>query len=280
MNEEQKEKMLNLLADRAVFGLDETEFAEFEKLANEFPALANDNSFEIAATAFNLVNLNVSEPLPNHLNSKILADADKFFAAALPAPEEYQKTFEISRAPKLSMWGWLGWAVAALACAALLLNIWLTRVPKINDIGGVNPQPTASPAPPPANYAEQRAQLLASAGDVIEKNWTDYNPKEPRNVSGDIVWSNSLQKGFVRFHNLPVNNETKETYQLWIFDKTQEHPVDGGVFNVDQNGDVVLPIDAKLKVKEPKMFAVTAEKPGGVVVSKLGKVMAVAKVET
>ena len=42
--------------------------------------------------------------------------------------------------------------------------------------------------------------------------------------------------------------------------------------------EIVIPIDAKIKVQKPKMFAVTAEKPGGVVVSPLEKVMAVAKV--
>jgi hypothetical protein len=47
---------------------------------------------------------------------------------------------------------------------------------------------------------------------------------------------------------------------------------------VTKEGEVVIPINAKLQVRKPKMFAVTAEKPGGVVVSKQGKVMAIAKV--
>ncbi|MGI8467563.1 MAG: anti-sigma factor [Pyrinomonadaceae bacterium] len=285
MKEEQKEKMLNLLADRAIFGLSEDEKAELAQVENEFPELRNESlkisqSFELATAAFSLVNLNVNQPLPNHLNSKILADADKFFAASEIAPEEYQKTLVFS-SPQRSIWNRLGWLLAALACIALLVNIWLTRVSPPKDLGGTNPQPTASPVIQ-TNFAEQREQLLASAGDVIQENWTDFNPKQPRNVSGDVVWSNSRQKGFVRFRNLPVNDTAKETYQLWIFDKNQDAdtPVDGGTFDVDQNGDVIIPIDAKLKIQNPTKFAVTAEKPGGVVVSKLGKVMAVAKIET
>ena len=43
--------------------------------------------------------------------------------------------------------------------------------------------------------------------------------------------------------------------------------VDGGVFDVPACGSVVLPIKAKLEVKQPTLFAVTVEKPGGVVVS-------------
>lgn len=84
----------------------------------------------------------------------------------------------------------------------------------------------------------------------------------------------------MRFYNLPANDPSKETYQLWIVDESQKYPIDGGLFNVSTQGEIILPIDARLKVEKPKMFAVTAEKPGGVVVSDLKKVMAVAKIET
>lgn len=277
MNEEKKEKMLNLLADRAAFGLNEAETVELEQLEKEFPALKNDISFEIAAAAFSLVNLDANQSLPNHLNLKILADADRYFAADETEPEAYQKTF--AYAPRRSIWNSLGWVAAALACIALLINIWLTRVQPPQEIGGVNQTNSPKPA---MDTVQQRERFLASASDVIKKDWTEFNPKEPRGVSGDVVWSNSQQKGFIRFHNLPVNDKTKETYQLWIFDANRDEkiPVDGGVFDVDQNGDVIIPIDAKLKIQTPKQFAVTAEKPGGVVISKLGKVMAVAKIET
>jgi DNA/RNA-binding domain of Phe-tRNA-synthetase-like protein len=61
-------------------------------------------------------------------------------------------------------------------------------------------------------------------------------------------------------------------YQLWIFDKgrgaySTKTAVDGGVFDVDTaTGDVIVPIDAKLEIFEPTLFAVTTEPPGGVVV--------------
>jgi anti-sigma-K factor RskA len=85
----------------------------------------------------------------------------------------------------------------------------------------------------------------------------------------------------MRFRGLPVNDVQKETYQLWIFDKTQdkETPIDGGTFDVSSDGEVIIPINAKLKAQEPAMFAITIEKPGGVVVSKRGKVAALAMVE-
>jgi anti-sigma-K factor RskA len=86
----------------------------------------------------------------------------------------------------------------------------------------------------------------------------------------------------MRFRGLPANDPKRETYQLWIFDETQDEktPIDGGTFNVNDNGEVVIPIDARLAARNPKMFAVTVEKPGGVVVSKREKIVAIAKTET
>jgi anti-sigma-K factor RskA len=71
-----------------------------------------------------------------------------------------------------------------------------------------------------------------------------------------------------------------ETYQLWIVDKTRDEktPVSGGVFDMNALGEVIIPIDAQLKINEPKVFAVTKEKAGGVVVSKPDRIVAVAKV--
>src|SRR5207237_1768866 len=114
--------------------------------------------------------------------------------------------------------------------------------------------------------------------DVIKTNWT--NPKNPNEVLGEVVWSDSQQKGFLHLKGFPVNDKTKEQYQLWIFaaNQDQKTPVDGGVFDVNENGEVIFPIDAKIKVEKPSLFAVTAEKPGGVVVSKQEKVLAIAKI--
>lgn len=50
-------------------------------------------------------------------------------------------------------------------------------------------------------------------------------------------------------------------------------PVDGGVFEINAaradaaTGEVIVPVTAKLRVRGPTLFAVTVEKPGGVVVS-------------
>lgn len=282
MNEQEKEKMLELLSDKAVFGLTDTEFAELTELEKSFPEF-QDDSFELSAAAIGMMNLDTSEPMPAHLRTKIAADAEQFFASRKeevpvsklqPEAEEYQKTFTFE--PKRLIWQWLGWAVAGFACIALAINISWTRSNQ-NDIAKSTPTPTATPKIV-LTPAQEREQLLASAKDVVQTNWSDFDLKNPKNVQGDVVWSNEKQKGFVRFRNLPVNDKNKETYQLWIFDDNQKHPIDAGIFDANENGEIIIPIDAKLKVQKPKMFAVTAEKPGGVVVSPLEKVMAVAKV--
>jgi anti-sigma-K factor RskA len=286
MSEQNKEKMLELLSDKAIFGLTDAELAELAEFEKEFPEL-DDDSFELAAASIGMLNLDTNEQMPAHLREKIASSAEQYFAArqsesAVDAgspteKEEFQKTFAF--APKRSVWNWLGWAVAAAACVVLALNIYTTRselarsAQKINELEARLPK--AAPKP---SAAQELEQFLAANTDVVRSEWGDFDPKKPMNVKGDIVWSNSAQKGYIRFTSIPANDKTKEQYQLWIFDKTQKYPVDGGVFDAGQAGEVIIPIDAKIKVQEPVQFAVTAEKPGGVVVSPLEKVMAVAKV--
>ena len=68
---------------------------------------------------------------------------------------------------------------------------------------------------------------------------------------------------------MPVNDPGISQYQLWIVDPDRDaNPVDGGVFDIPSGqGTVVIPVDAKLAVDKPAAFAITREKPGGVVVS-------------
>ncbi|HEX8249149.1 MAG TPA: anti-sigma factor [Pyrinomonadaceae bacterium] len=276
--------MLELLSGKAFSDLSETELAELAELEKLFPELENDDSFEIAASAVSLTNLDVSEPLPAHLQAKILADADKYFASPAEASasvretsgeEEYQKTFAFE--PKRSPWQWLGWLAAAFACIALAVNVWMTRFQPREIAGNATPTPTVTPQK--LSPAQEREQLLNSV-DTVQTTFT--NPKNPGEILGDVAWSDSAQKGFLRLRGVPANDATKEQYQLWIFASNQDPktPVDGGVFDVSESGEVIIPIDAKIKVQKPTLFAVTAEKPGGVVVSKQEKMMAIAKVET
>lgn len=304
MNEE-NEQMQDLLATRAVFGLSEDELLELERLEQEFPEFAVDDSFERAATAIALTDVQNIEPMPARLQAEILNSAERFFdskesqakvldfgtksktvasqssnAAETNGLETEDRRDNVREfTPKNNRWQWLGWAVAAAACVALAVNLWTTRLQTVKPDVVVIPTPTQTPVPVP-NPAQEREQLLASVPDALRTDWAEPDPKQPVGVSGDIVWSDREQKGFMRLRGLPANDPSKSTYQLWIFDANQDEktPVDGGVFDIPPGGEVIVPIDAKLAVKKPKMFAITEEKPGGVPVSKREKIVALAKV--
>lgn len=116
------------------------------------------------------------------------------------------------------------------------------------------------------------AELLANPpADLVRVPWsTTGDPLvADGGVAGEVVWSDSLQQGFMIFDGMPVNRAAEAQYQLWIFsaDQKEATPVDGGVFDAPASDRLVIPIDAKLGVRDPSLFAVTLEKPGGVVVS-------------
>ena len=240
-------------------------------------------SLEIAAAAISMVGIE-EEPMPARLRSRIIVDAEQYFSSArtlvaepLPDVTVYQTNERESAGG--SWFGWFGWAAAAVACVALAANILFTRLQPNVEIARNQPPVDA---PSVLTAAELREQMLRAATGTIKAAWAAGNVKDLTQVVGDIVWSDETQKGYMRLQGLPVNDVSKETYQLWIFDKTQdkETPIDGGTFDVKSNGEVVIPINAKLKARGPEMFAITVEKPGGVVVSKRGKIAAIAKVET
>lgn len=99
--------------------------------------------------------------------------------------------------------------------------------------------------------------------------WTGEADSRAAKASGDVVWDTQAQGGFMTFAGLPPIDASKEVYQLWIIDADRpgEHPVDGGTFTVDASGKVIVPFYARVKVGKPVAFAVTIERPGGVVVS-------------
>lgn len=161
-----------------------------------------------------------------------------------------------SPAERLRLVGAMGWLAAAALLAALLR-------------GGL----PATPEQVPSLSLDAQVAALEARGATITP-WADGGP------AGGVVWSDQLNSGFMRFDGLETNDPTVRQYQLWIFRGTdpgaEAHPVDGGVFDVLEAGEVIVPIDAKLDVGSAGLFAVTIEKPGGVVVSGRDQIVAVA----
>ena len=268
MKEDMQELMLDLLCRKATYGLSEQEEQQLSDLQDAAGTGDLSTSFELTAAAFAMADPDMNEEMPAHLQSRIIADAEKYFDPGAKVVERPERS---------SMFNWLGWATAAAACIALAMNIYFTR-PQSNVATVTKP----TPSPEIQLTPEQRRQrLIETAPDLARGSWGAGNVKD-LTPSGDIVWSDTQQSGYMRLVGLPVNDPAKETYQLWIFDETQSDktPIDGGTFDVNSAGEVIIPIDAKLRARNTKMYAITIEKPGGVVVSDRKKIVALAKRET
>jgi anti-sigma-K factor RskA len=85
------------------------------------------------------------------------------------------------------------------------------------------------------------------------------------------------------FRGLKSNDPSQSQYQLWIFDANRDdrYPVDGGVFDIPAGGtgEIIVPISARLNIDKVTLFAITVERPGGVVVSDRSRLPLLAKVE-
>ena len=97
--------------------------------------------------------------------------------------------------------------------------------------------------------------------------------------TGEVIWNDEKQEGYMSLENLAVNDPTKNQYQLWIVDpKRDELPVDGGVFDITlKDGKSIIPIRNALAINKPVAFVITLEQSGGVVKSKQEVVVALAK---
>jgi len=257
-----------LLAARALEGLDPEDASALLRLR-----AADDDGFDLAAAAVALATV-PSEPLPEALAAKVLAAAPGAArAAAAPVPGGGPGARPLPAPPRRDLLRLGGWAAAA-ACLVVAGAAWL-RPPEVRVTERVVLQ-SPPPEPPPA---VRRAALLREAADVLTSAWAATGDPAARGASGDVVWSGARQVGFMRIRGLERNDRARAQYQLWIFDADRDaaHPVDGGVFDV-AGEEVVVPIHAAVAVGRPTLFAVTVERPGGVVVSRRERIVLAAAV--
>ena len=270
MNANLRELIDDLLVKKAMYGLSAEEEKQMSDLQRQAGIDDESLSFELAAASVATGSMERTESLPAALRERILADAGTHFVKPSRTPVEETQ-------PRVSIFGWLGWAFAAVALIALALNIFYTRTPR-EIAGPTTPTPTPEKTVTPA---DMRNQLIVSGLPLMQAPLGAGTMKDVQPV-GDVVWSDEMQKGYVRVTGLPKNDPQKETYQLWIVAENQnpKTPVDGGTFDVSAEGEVIIPINPKVKALNPQAFAITMEKPGGVPVSPQTKVAAIAKRET
>ncbi len=252
-----RERLDELLADRSVQSLSAAEARELENLLATSSDVDADE-FDRAAAAVDLASGGPRfETMPTHLRQRVLQSASEHVSKhrSTHAP----KTNVALRAPRADLVRWGGWFVAA-AAAVIAVVAWMPRT-----------EHTPTPA--------QAWQSFASAApDEVVWTWKATDDPNSKGMHGEVMWSRSKQAGFMKFVGLPKNDPRVTQYQLWLFCSTRDDkfPVDGGVFDIDENGEVIVPIDAQLGIEHLKMAAVTMERPGGVVVSDRGRVVALA----
>src|SRR5580704_7759621 len=279
------EAMVDLLVKQVTEGLSPAEQRALDVMDGEL-ASAYLRDLERAAAAVTLAGSAIEEPLPAALSARLEQQAAQHFAAASnvadltearTAAAEKARLHQTSAPGRANRFGGYGW-LAAAACLVLAIFGWQRSPTPLPPVAEVPPAPVsvppvpvtvppARPAPPTA--AEERAALLAKTDSLKIPLGATKDPAAA-GVTGDVVWDPATQRGFLHFAGLAPNDPAVHQYQIWIFDagRDKRYPVDGGVFDVPANaGEVVIPIRASLMVRKPAAFAVTLEKPGGVVVS-------------
>jgi len=258
------ERCVDLLIQQATSGLGGAESAELETLLARYPG-ADRRAFERAAASLSLAARGAAaEPLPPALRARLLeqgsAVVGRSTLAGLDAARRRHSAARPAPVARAAAFGW--WAAAA----ALLIAV-----------AGWYPRLSGPPAAP--TLAQLRARLDSTPG-VIRWQFVPSGDPGGAGASGEVVFDPASQHGYLRFVGLRPNDPRQSEYQLWIFDgeRDDRYPVDGGVFDVAAaTAEVIVPITARVSVGKPALFAVTVERPGGVVVSAREHIVVLAK---
>ncbi|MEM9385737.1 MAG: anti-sigma factor [Pseudomonadota bacterium] len=270
------EELIDLLVSDSTEGLDTESADSLVRMLGDHPDDVRE-SFEHAAAIAHLALLDGAPSaragMPPKARDRLLGavraagnDPHRMQAPAVEPPPGNAPATVVPTVRRSS--GFTGWLVAAAIALA-----WGTSFVLQEDLlplsGGSSIEVDVPIAQVPPTHAQKRASLLAEATDVITVPW-NQSADALAQVSGDVVWSNERQEGYMRLAGMPANDPSAAQYQLWIVDPERDaEPVDGGVFDVADSagGEVIIPIEAKLGVIAPAAFAITEEQPGGVVVS-------------
>lgn len=265
------QRYYDLLVDQCTIGLDSDGWSELTSLQQQLLKQYPDHDWLAAVDDIALAVAEVDRAQAPEIDAPMPSGMLSSIEQAIEAQDESfsdndvldltNRLAEKKAVHQSNRTQWYGWYAAAAALAAAIY------------FGAESPRTPNVPA-----LAEQRTNLIQES-DALLVDWGTPTIDGYQQVSGDVVWDNDKQQGFMRLVNLPVNDPSQSQYQLWIVDPARDkNPIDGGVFDVTSEGEVLIPIDSKLPVISPAAFAITREQPGGVVVS-AGPLLVVAAVE-
>lgn len=252
-DQEMIDRFEELEAGRILGDLDADEVREWEELSLD-PRCQGDSSLElIAAVLDSGMQSEVHEALPGGILKALNESKSRYVVTPVAEetvirPSLWKKIFSDTET---------AWAMAALFLILFVAQAFVER----------SPEETAGQAVAVLSPEQSREALVAKAGDLIQSKFGGI--ESYGQMSGEVVWSDELQEGYMTLTNLPANDPTSKQYQLWIVDPTRDKaPVDGGVFDIPADAvTAVVPIKNPLTVKNPQAFLITLEQPGGVVVS-------------
>ncbi|MFT5433374.1 MAG: hypothetical protein ACI9OJ_004080 [Myxococcota bacterium] len=256
-----------LLAGKAMGALEPDESTRLEELLAQLPDVDAEEFDRLVGEVTAALATSSPNTMPPELLERIARKGQEMVAQSDPGRPRVLDGLQSNAAtPPTTRGGsgwvtWSGWAVAAVMSA-----LWL---------GGMG----QAEAPPEPTLAELRAELIEASGDAVEVAWSATEDPAATGATGDVVWSNTSQSGMMRFVGLEANDPSQLRYQLWIFDSARDErfPIDGGLFDVQPGAtEVLVPVDARLLVNQPTLFAVTVERSDGVVVSDRGRIVVIA----
>jgi anti-sigma-K factor RskA len=232
--------------------LNETEAREFKQAMLADPELKNFVARLSTATSALAGAVPVTEP-PPQLRAKILAQV-----------AEPQKIISLPE----RKFSWLSWSFAT--CLAILCILLFSKDSQLQKQVGVQAQEL--------NDLNQLAQSLQSATNDLQQTvialqetnrlvnlriamLNSLMADAPKAIAVSL-WDNEKQEGVFVVQNLKPLASDRD-YQLWVIDPKYKTPVDAGVFQVDEKGNVRLTFKAKAPIEIAQKFAVTEEVKGG-----------------
>lgn len=115
-----------------------------------------------------------------------------------------------------------------------------------------------------ASSLKAEYQQLRNRTDSVSGSWLRTLNTRVKDVQGDLIWNPTVQKGMMRFINLPKPGG-KQRYQLWIHDSRAPDgkPLLGAVLaSGSGKQELFVALAADKPVLEPFKFVLTLGEPG------------------
>ncbi|MDP1660628.1 MAG: anti-sigma factor [Phycisphaerales bacterium] len=266
-------RLLELLAAESIVDLSADEAAELDALRRRVPPVVDAHGRPVSrAGASAVVGTLLAasaggsdvQPLSPALRARLIAQGEAIVAGAAVRPAVVPQRLASGRRTWIGPIGWAGWAAAVVSTTFFVWQVMTNQPPQM---------------------ADRLAEVLEDTTGTVRIALAPQTDPLASGLAGEVIWNRAGQNGFLRVHGLAQNDPAKEQYQVWLVDASRregDQAVDCGVFNSTggfvRGDDIYIPIYAKLPVGTPTAFAITVERPGGVVRSTRERLLATAAV--